>query len=264
MIDKTATIHDSAKIGVGVEIGARAFIGENVVLKDNVKIMPNAYLENCEIGAGTIVYPFASIGSAPQDLGYKGEPTKSIVGENCQIREFVTINRASGEGKATIVGNKCLLMAYAHVAHNCALEDEVIMANAATIGGHVQVGKGAFLGGLSVFHQNIKIGEMAIISGASAARMDILPYTKSEGIPCVPVGLNAIGLKRRGIEKEDREMINHAIKLLKSEHLNTTQALEEIQKTLKMNKYVENIVEFVKTSKRGVSIRSKGVFYGEE
>ncbi len=250
MISKTAQIAPSAHIG------------ENVVIGDNVKIMHCAYLEHCEIGAGTIIYPFASIGSAPQDLGYKNEPTKSIIGENCQIREFVTVNRASGEGKATVVGNKCLLMAYAHVAHNCVLEDEVIMANAATIGGHVKVGKGAFLGGLSVFHQNIRIGEMAIVSGASAARMDILPYTKSEGIPCTPVGLNAIGLRRRGVEKDEREAVHQAIKLLKSEHLNTTQALEEIEKTIKTNQYVKNIIEFVRTSKRGVTLRDKGAFYG--
>lgn len=244
------------------QISPTAYIGENVVIGDNVKIMHCAYLEHCEIGAGTVIYPFASIGSPPQDLGYKDEATKSIIGENCQIREYVTVNRASGEGKATVVGNKCLLMAYSHVAHNCTLGDEVIMANAATIGGHVQVGKGAFLGGLSVFHQNIKIGEMAIISGASAARMDILPYTKSEGIPCIPVGINAIGLRRRGVEKIDREAIHQAIKLLKSEHLNTTQALEEIEKSVKMNEYVKNIIEFVKSSKRGVTLRDKGAFYG--
>lgn len=247
------------------QIAPTAYIGENVVIGDNVKIMHCAYLEHCEIGAGTVIYPFASIGSAPQDLGYKGEATKSIIGENCQIREYVTVNRASGEGKATVVGNKCLLMAYSHVAHNCIVEDEVIMANEATIGGHVHVGFGAFLGGQTVFHQNIKIGEMAMVSGASAARMDLLPYAKFEGIPCIPVGLNAIGLKRRGIEKAEREAINQAIKLLKGEHFNTTQALEEIEKSVEMNKYVEKMIEFIKTSKRGVALRSaKGAFYGEE
>lgn len=244
------------------QIAPSAHIGENVIIGDNVKVMHCAYLENCEIGEGTIIYPFASIGSAPQDLGYKGESTKSIIGANCQIREYVTVNRASGEGNVTRVGDKCMLMAYAHVAHNCEVADEVIMANAATIGGHVKVGFGAFLGGLSVFHQNIKIGEMSIISGASAARMDILPYTKSEGIPCIPVGLNAIGLRRRGVGKEEREAVHKSIKLLKSEHLNTAQAIEEIEKTVKMNDYVKNIIEFVKTSKRGVTLRSKGAYYG--
>lgn len=262
MIHKTALINEKTKIGENVEIGANVFIGENVILKDNIKIMPNAYLEHCEIGSGTIIYPFASLGTAPQDLGYKNEPTKTIIGENCQIREYVTVNRASGEGKITKVGDKCMLMAYAHVAHNSILENEVIMANAATIGGHVYVGFGSFLGGLSVFHQNIRIGEMSIISGASAARMDILPYTKSEGIPCIPVGINAIGLRRRGVDKESREAIHQAIRLLKSEHFNTTQAIEEIERTVKMNEYIERIIEFVKTSKRGVTLKDKGVFYG--
>ncbi len=246
------------KIDKTAQIAPSAHIGENVVIGENVKIMHCAYIENCKIGAGTVIYPFASIGSAPQDLGYKGELTKTIIGENCQIREFVTVNRASGEGNVTKVGNKCLLMAYAHVAHNCTLEDEVIMANAATLGGHVKVGYGAFIGGLSVFHQNIRIGDMAIISGASAARMDILPYTKSEGVPCIPIGLNAIGLKRRGVGIKDREAINQALKLLKSEHLNTTQAIEEIEKTVYMNDYVKKIIDFVKTSKRGVTLRDKG------
>lgn len=260
MIHKTAIIDGKAQIGTGVQIGANAFIGENVVLHNNVKIMPNAYLENCEIGEETVIYPFASIGTTPQDLGYKNEPTKSIIGKNCLIREYVTVNRASGEGCTTRVGDRCLLMAYAHVAHNGVLEDEVIMANVATIGGHVYVGKGAFLGGQSVYHQNIRIGEMSIISGASAARLDILPYTKSEGIPAFPKGINAIGLKRRGVSSEERLQINKALKTLVSHEYNTTQAIEEIEKSVIMNDYVRKIIEFIQSSKRGVSIKTKDFF----
>ena len=202
------------------------------------------------------------IGAEPQDLGYKGEPTKVIIGDNCWIREFATVHRASGEGNVTKVGNKCLLMAYSHVAHNCVLSDEVIMANAATIGGHVHVGFGAFLGGLSVFHQNIRIGDMAIISGASAARMDILPYVKAEGIPAAPSGVNAIALRRRNVDKKIRDDLHKAIRLLTSPHYNTTQAIEEIEKTIEMNDYIKNIIEFIKTSKRGVTLKGKGAFYG--
>ncbi len=261
MIDKRAIISETARIEDNVEIGANVFIGENVIIKSGTKIMPGAYLEHCEIGNDVKIGPMAVIGTEPQDLGYKGELTRVIIGDNCWIREFATVHRASGEGTQTVVGKKCLLMAYSHVAHNCVLEDEVIMANAATIGGHVHVGYGAFLGGLSVFHQNIRIGDMAIISGASAARMDILPYVKAEGIPSIPLGINAIGLRRRGVSKEDRDALHTALRLLTSEHFNTTQALEEIEKTVKMNDYVKNLVEFIKTSKRGVSLRSKGVFY---
>ena len=118
MIDNRAIISDDAQIGKNVTIGANAVIGENVKIGDNVIIMPNAYLEHCEIGDGTVISPFASIGTAPQDLGYKNEPTKSIIGKNCIIKEYATVNRASGEGKATIVGNKCMLMTSSHVAHN--------------------------------------------------------------------------------------------------------------------------------------------------
>ena len=210
MIDNRAIISDDAQIGQNVTIGANAVIGKNVKIGDNVIIMPNAYLEYCEIGDGTIISPFASIGTAPQDLGYKNEPTKSIIGKNCIIKEYATVNRASGEGKATIVGNKCMLMTSSHVAHNCVLEDEVIMANLATIGGHCHVGFGAFLGGMSVFHQNLRIGEMCIISGFSAARMDCLPYVKGEGRPPIPHGINAIGLKRRGIAPEVRNNLKEA------------------------------------------------------
>lgn len=152
-------------------------------------------------------------------------------------------------------------MAYSHVAHNCELGDEVIFANAATIGGHVKVGFGAFLGGQSVFHQNIRIGEMAIISGASAARLDILPYCKAEGIPALPIGLNAIGLRRRGVDKASRDAIHKAIRILRSPDYNTTQALEVIENEVEKNEYVNKLVDFVKTSKRGVTLRFKDAYY---
>ena len=262
MIHNSAVIDKSAIIGENVEIGANVVIGENVKLGDNVKIIANAYLEHCEIGTGTVISPFAAIGTPPQDLGYKNEPTKAVIGKNCLIKEYVTVNRASGEGNITKVGDKCLLMVSSHVAHNCVLGDEVIMANAATIGGHVHVGFGAFLGGLSVFHQNIRIGEMTIISGASAARMDIIPYAKAEGIPCIPLGINAIGLRRRNVSKEDRDELHKAVRILRSPDFNTTQAIEEIQKSVKQNDYVKKLIEFIQTSKRGVTLRNKGAYYG--
>ncbi len=263
MIHKTAIIDETAKIDESVEIGANVVIGKNVVIKKGTKILAGSFIEYAEIGENCKIGPMSVIGAEPQDLGYKGEETKVIIGDNCWIREFATVHRASGEG-ATVIGNKCLLMAYTHVAHNCHLGDEVIMANAATIGGHVHVGRGAFLGGQSVFHQNIRIGEMAIISGASAARMDILPYVKAEGIPAIPKGLNAIGLRRRGIDKDTRDAVHKAIRILTSEHLNTTQALEEIEKTVEMNQYVKNIIEFVKTSKRGVTLKDKEGFHNSD
>lgn len=257
MIDNTAIIHKSAQIADGVEIGPNVIIGENVKLESGVKIIANAYLEHCEIGEGTSISPFASIGTGPQDLGYKNEPTKVIVGKNCLIRENVTINRASGEGNATIIGNKCMLMTGSHIAHNCRLEDEVILANLATLGGHVHVEFGVFLGGMSVFHQNIRIGEMSIISGFSAARQDILPYSKGEGRPPYPCGINVIALKRRGVSQEERTAVNEAFKLLISPDYNTSQAIEKIKTEITTNKYIEKMIEFTQTSKRGVTLKSR-------
>lgn len=255
MIDKRAIIADDAQIGNNVTIGANAVIGENVKIGDNVIIMPNAYLEHCEIGDGTTISPFASIGTAPQDLGYKNEPTKSIIGKNCIIKEYATINRASGEGNATIVGDNCLLMTSSHVAHNCVIADGVIMANLATLGGHCHVGYGAWLGGMSVFHQNIRIGEMCIISGFSAARMDCLPYVKNDGRPAIPHGINAIGLKRRGVPAESRENIKQALKILQSDKYLISKACDIIEQEVPQDEYVQKFVQFIRESKRGVSLR---------
>lgn len=255
MIDKRAIISDDAQIGQNVTIGANAVIGENVKIGDNVIIMPNAYLEHCEIGDGTLISPFASIGTAPQDLGYKGQPTKSIIGKNCIIKEYATVNRAATEGDATIVGDKCMLMTSTHVAHNCVLENEGVMANLATIGGHCHVGFGAFIGGMSVFHQNVRIGEMCIVSGFSAARMDVLPYCKGEGRPPIPHGINSIGLKRRGIPLETRENLKHALKILKSGEYLISVACDVIEQEVPQDEYVKKFVKFIRESKRGITLR---------
>lgn len=253
-IHKSAVVAESAKIPASCDIGPNVIIGEDVVLGENVKVVANAYLEYCEIGDGTVISPFASIGTPPQDLSYKNEPTKVVIGKNCLIKEYVTVNRASGEGNATVIGNKCLLMASSHVAHNCVLEDEVIMANLATLGGHCKVGFGAFLGGMSVFHQNVRIGEMCIISGFSASRMDILPYCKGDGRPPVPHGINVIGLKRRGITLEERTDLKRAFKIIQSGEYTILKAADVIEETIPSNKYIDNLIQFIRTSKRGVVI----------
>ena len=261
-IHPTAIIHETAKIASDVTIGAYTIIGEDTVIESGCKIGESANIQFAKIGKNTRISAYAAIGGEPQDLGYKGEKTGVIIGDNCWIREFATIHRGSGEGTNTVVGNNCLLMAYTHVAHNCHLADNVIMANAATLGGHCHVGFGAFLGGMSVFHQNLRIGDMAIISGASAARLDIIPYCKAEGIPCLPIGLNAIGLRRKGVDKESRDAIHKAIRILRNEQYNTTQALEVIESEFKGNQYVDNLVDFVRTSKRGCTLRYKAAYHG--
>ena len=252
-IHKTAIIADNAVIPSSCEIGPNVVIGDDVVLGENVKIMANAYLEHCEIGDGTLVSPFASLGTAPQDLSYKGQKTKSVIGKNCIIKEYVTINRAAGEdGSITKVGDKCLFMASSHVAHNCVVEDEAIFANLATIGGHCHVGKGAFLGGMSVYHQNIRIGEYVIVSGFSAARMDIPPYAKADGRPAIMHGPNIIGLKRRGFSPEERKNIREAYKLIQSGKHLLSDTVKILEQEYAQDKNVMRIVEFIKSSKRGI------------
>ena len=147
-------------------------------------------------------------------------------------------------------------MVGSHIAHNCVHADQVILANLVTLGGHVHVGFGAFVGGMSVFHQNIRIGDMAIISGFSASRQDILPYSKGEGRPPVPRGLNVVALKRRGVSQEVRNNMNLAFKLLISNEYNTTQSIEKIKSEIPTNEYIEKLIDFVKTSKRGVLLKS--------
>ncbi len=257
MIHKTAVIDETAQIGENVTIGPNVVIGKNVKIGDGTRIIANAYIEYAEIGERCTISPFSTIGSEPQDLGYKGEETKVVIGNDTIIKENVTIHRAANCGDLTTrIGNKCLLMVGSHVAHNCVLADEVILANLVTLGGHVHVGFGAFVGGMSVFHQNLRIGDMAIISGFSAARQDILPYSKGEGRPPIPLGLNVVAMKRRGVSQEDRTHANEAFKLLVSEDLNTTQAIEKIKKEIPMNEYIEKMIDFIQTSKRGVTLKS--------
>ena len=257
MIDKTAIIHPSAQIADDAIIGPYVVIGENVKIGSGTRVISNAHIEYAEIGKNCTISPFATIGSEPQDLGYKGEPTKVVIGDETIIKENVTVHRGAVCGDFTTrIGNKCLLMVGSHVAHNCVLADQVILANLVTLGGHVHVGFGAFVGGMSVFHQNIRIGDMAIISGFSASRQDILPYSKGEGRPPVPRGINVIAMKRRGVPLEIRTATNEAFKLLISEEYNTSQAIEKIKAEIPMNEYIEKMIDFIHTSKRGVLLKS--------
>ena len=262
MIDKTAIIDESAIIAEDAIIGPNVVIGKNVKIGARTRVIANAYIEYAEIGEDCTISPFSTIGSEPQDLGYKGEETKVVIGNGTIIKENVTIHRGAACGDFTTrIGNKCLLMVGSHVAHNCVLEDEVILANLVTLGGHIHVGFGAFIGGMSVFHQNIRIGKMAIISGFSAARQDILPFSKGEGRPPVARGLNVVALKRRGFSMADIDVARSAFKYLISPEYNTTQAIEKIREEGKVNSIVEEMIEFVQTSKRGVTLKSHKTGY---
>jgi UDP-N-acetylglucosamine acyltransferase len=207
-----------------------------------------------KIGADNAFFPFCSIGMAPQDLTYAGEPTRLEIGEHNTIREFVTINRGTVKGGGlTRVGNYILVMAYTHIAHDCLIGDHVILANAATLGGHVTVEEWATVGALCPIHHFIRIGAHSFIGGGTTITRDVLPFSKTSAARDVQAyGLNAIGLERRGFSKERIRKIHHAYKVLLASKLNTSQALEKLKAEADRGEDVEMLIRFIEQSERGV------------
>lgn len=253
-IHETAIVSPKAQIGEGCHIGPYSTIGDNVVLGNNVRIESHVVIDGCtEIGDETHIFPFVSIGLAPQDLKYKGEQTRVIIGRRNQIREFVTIHRGTiGGGGTTLIGDDNLLMAQAHVAHDCQIGKGVIMANGATLAGHVIVHDGATIGAYSGVHQFCRVGREAFIGGYSVIVKDALPFGICQGNHAKCYGLNVIGMKRRNYPKETIKKLHHAYHLLLSSKLNTSQALEKIKQEITDCPEVDLIVNFIETSQRGV------------
>lgn len=252
-IHSTAIIDPSAVLGRDVVVGPFCIIGPNCQVGDGVVLHSQAVLqENVILGENCEVSPGAVLGGKPQDMKFKGEKTYARIGKNTILREGVTVNRASGEGLETVVGEGCLLMAYAHVGHNGIVGNEVILANGVNLGGHVEVGDYAFLGGTAAYHQFIKIGKMAIVSGFSAARQDIPPFAMAHGCPAVVAGLNKVGLKRRGFDLAARTRLKKAYQYLFFSGMNFNQAIEVIQSEVEMDAAVSELVAFVQNSERGI------------
>ena len=253
-IHPTAIVSPDSKIGEDCYIGAFSIISDSVILGDRVHLESHVVIEGKTfIGDDTRVFPFVSIGLAPQDLKYGGEATATEIGERNQIREFVTIHRGTkGGGGLTKIGNDNLLMAQSHVAHDCRLGNEIIMANAATLAGHVEIADRANIGAYSGVHQFCRIGLEAFVGGYSVIVKDALPFAISQGNHAKCYGLNRLGLKRRGYAKETVEKLHRAYHLLLSAKLNTTQAVEKIKEEIKNCSEVDLLVEFIETSKRGV------------
>ncbi len=253
-IHESAIVSPQAKIGQDCYIGAYSIIGENVVLGDNVRLESHVVVDGkSKIGDDNRIFPFVSIGFAPQDLKYKGEETATEIGKRNQIREFVTVHRGtSGGGGLTKIGDDNLLMAQAHVAHDCQIGNEVIMANAATLAGHVEIADRANIGAYSGIHQFCRIGLEAFVGGYSVIVKDALPFAISQGNHAKCYGLNRLGLKRRGYAKETIEKLHHAYHLLLSSKLNTSQAVEKIKLDVKDCAEVDLLIDFIETSKRGV------------
>jgi len=252
-IHPTAIIEDGAQIGANVSIGPYCVIGGNVVLGDDVTLKSHVVVEgHTTIGNGTIVYPFASLGGAPQDLKFAGEESKLVIGDNNTIREHVTMNpgtQANGRMETT-VGDNCLFMMASHVAHDCVVGNNVILANNATLAGHVSVGDFAIIGGLSAVHQFARIGEHAMIGGMSGVEGDVIPYALVKGERASLHGLNIIGLKRRGFDNNDIRALQKAYGDLFSDQDTLDSRVEKIANDFADEQSVSKLIEFAQNDSK--------------
>jgi UDP-N-acetylglucosamine acyltransferase len=253
-IHPSAVVGPNARIGTGCYIGPFSIVGNEVELEDDVRLDSHCVIDGRTlIGQGTRVFPFVSIGLPAQDLKYQGEPSETRIGRRNQIREFVTIHRGTaGGGMLTQIGDDCLLMAQAHVAHDCKIGDGVIMANAATLAGHVIIEDNANVGAYSGVHQFCRIGREAYVGGYSVIVKDALPFALTVGNHARCYGLNTTGMKRRGYSREVISSLHRAFHLLLSSKLNTSQALEKINEEIRQVPEVEALVQFIESSQRGV------------
>jgi UDP-N-acetylglucosamine acyltransferase len=254
MIDSRAVISPQAQIAADVEIGPFSVIGANVVIGPGTWVGPHVVINGpTRIGSGNKIFQFASLGDAPQDKKYKGEPTRLEIGDRNVFRESVTVNRGTTHGKGvTHIGNDNLLMAYSHVAHDCHLGDQVVMANCATLGGHVEIGDWVTMGGLSAVHQFTKIGAHCFIAHNAAVTRDVPPYVMAVGRPAVPHSVNAVGLQRRGFTPEQVLNIRRAYRVLYRSGLKLKTALEELEKVAVTQAEIRPFVEFIKRSERSI------------
>jgi UDP-N-acetylglucosamine acyltransferase len=253
MIHPTAIVQEGAEIHESVEIGPYCIVGPHVKIGAGTKVGPHAVLEGrTEIGENNQIFHHASVGAVPQHAKYRGEPTRLVIGSENIIREFVTIHLGTVEDRSvTVVGNRNLLMAYVHVAHDCTLEDEVILANAATLGGHVHVESNAILGGLVGVHQFVRIGRRAMIGGMAGVRLDIPPFTRASDNPAKLYGLNTIGLERAGFSTEEIGRLRKAYRILFQSGELLQDAIQKVRDELEKDPNVEDLLTFLETSERG-------------
>lgn len=254
-IHPTAIVEPGASIGADVVIGPYCCVGADVALGDRVALSSHVVVAGrTKIGDDTRIYPFASIGHPPQDLKYKGEASTLVIGRNNVIREHVTMNPGTeGGGMVTNVGDGCLFMVGSHVAHDCKIGDHVVMANNATLGGHVDVGDHAILGGLSAVHQFVRIGRHAMIGCMSGVEQDVIPYGSVMGDRARLSGLNIVGLKRRGFSRENIHALRTAYRLLFAQEGALNERLDDVIEMFANNEAVMEIVSFMRVdSTRGV------------
>jgi UDP-N-acetylglucosamine acyltransferase len=253
-IHPTALISSDATLAEGVKVGPYSIVGPDVHIGKHTIIGPHVVIESrTDIGEGCRISQFTSIGGAPQDLKYRGEETRVIIGNHNTIREFVTINRATlSDIGVTIIGDHNLLMAYCHVAHNCKLGNHIVMANAANLAGHIHVEDFAILGGLSGVHQFTRIGAHCIIGGASAVTKDIPPFVIASGNFAKLYGLNRIGLKRRGFTEETIGALKEAYRIVFRSSLLLSDAIKKVEGEVKDLPEVRQFLDFIRKSERGI------------
>jgi UDP-N-acetylglucosamine acyltransferase len=256
-IDPTARVADGAKLGSGVEVGPYCIIGPDVTLGDGVRLLSHVNITGAtSIGPETVVYPFASLGTPPQSVHYKGEPTKLIVGEKCLIREGVTMNTGTvGGGGETRVGDRCMLMVGSHIAHDCIVGNDVIFANNATLGGHCTVGDFVFLGGMVGAHQFTRIGEQAVIGGMSGVEFDVIPFAALLGARGELAGLNIVGLKRRGFSRDSIHTLRAAYRALFFGDGTLASRVDAVEAKFSADANVQKVVSFIRAGgKRRITL----------
>ena len=247
-------IHPEAKIASNVVIEPFTTIHKDVVIKEGTWIGSNVtIMEGARIGKNCKIFPGAVISAIPQDLKFEGEETTAVIGDNTVIRECVTINRGTVDRYKTVIGSHVLLMAYVHIAHDCIIGDHSILANAVQVAGHVVMDEYAYVGGMSALHQFVKVGEHAMISGGSLVRKDVPPYIRAAREPLGYSGINSIGLRRRGYSNEKINEIQEIYRVIYLSGMNNSAALDKIELVMAPSKERDEILNFVRTSERGIT-----------
>jgi UDP-N-acetylglucosamine acyltransferase len=252
-VQPLAYVHPDARIAPNVTIEPFAYIAGDVEIGEGTYIGPHAViLDGARIGKECRIFSGAVVSGIPQDLKFDGEKTYTYIGDRTTVRECATINRGTVAKGKTVIGSDCLLMAYVHVAHDCCVGDHVILANSINVAGEVEVGDWAIIGGASAVHQFVRIGKHAMVSGGSLIRKDVPPYVKAAREPLAYVGINTIGLRRRGFSNEKINEIHDMFRIIYQSDKNNSQAIEHIETSMPASVERDEIVEFVRNSKRGI------------
>lgn len=254
-IHPTAVVDPGATLGLDVVVEPFALIGPDVQIGAGTTVGPRATITGrTTIGAGCSIGVGAVLGVEPQDRKYAGEDTALVIGDETIVREYASIHRGTVASGQTVLGRRCFIMAYVHIAHDCVLEDDVLLANAVQLGGHVAIGAHAQVGGLTPIHQFVRIGRYAFVGGGSRVPQDVPPFARAAGNPIRLYGVNAIGLRRAGFDADRRGSIQHAYRLLFNSRLSRREAIDQLRETTAANDDVRHLVEFLQGSERGVMV----------